>query len=719
MTNIIVNLGNIDNTVTYGNSDYAITAADGNNTLTLGSGTDTLTLGNGNNSLTLNGGVDQIVAGTGNNTITTTGTGADTVTLGSGNNTVVVGDGPDTISAGDGLNTVTTGNGNSSVTLGNGFDQVTTGNGNNEIIVGNGAADTITVGTGSNTIAVGSGSADVIHTGGGRNTVTLSAAAASGDTIMGGLTTLDGSGNTLDFTTAGIINASSVSGFQTYQLSNGGSSSLTLTDANFARLPGGSVTVQGGNTGATIDASGLSAAHSVIIHAGSGTDILTGGAGNDTFYGASGTATVNGGAGINTMIFSGPRSSYSVTLGVGGVVNVVGPNTADSLTNIQNIRFTENAPTALALAPSSDSGISQSDDITNVTQPIVTGVGNNGDTVTLYDGTAAIGTGTVSGGVWSIAATVKLNEGLNAITATQVNTLGDVVSNASAVLNVTLDTIPPAVTAVLAANPLDSNSGGMVFSQVMVGNGDPNATVTIADAGTTVATTQASSAGTWSFDPSTLPQGTHSLVASETDLAGNTGSTFALTTPNLRFGGMDMTTSTSGSLAGSDYTGPVGYLQAEYAYTGSDNVVISARVANVFIYGGSGEEALVAKAGSNVLAGGSGSNWLVGASGTDGGTDTFFVDGRGGQATWDTLLNFHTGDSLTLWGFNAAAGSTSWAANQGATGYQGATLHVDFNNGTGASALVTLAGVSGSSAHFATTTGASNGIDFLMVTRTA
>ena len=54
--------------------------------------------------------------------------------------------------------------------------------------------------------------------------------------------------------------------------------------------------------------------------------------------------------------------------------------------------------------------------------------------------------------------------------------------------------------------------------------------------------------------------------------------------------------------------------------------------------------------GSNVLEGGSSSNWLVGASGADGGNDTFFVDNRGGQCTWDTLLNFHTGDSLTLLG---------------------------------------------------------------------
>jgi hypothetical protein len=33
--------------------------------------------------------------------------------------------------------------------------------------------------------------------------------------------------------------------------------------------------------------------------------------------------------------------------------------------------------------------------------------------------------------------------------------------------------------------------------------------------------------------------------------------------------------------------------------------------------------------------------YRFGASGADGGTDTFFADGRAGQSTWDTLLNFH------------------------------------------------------------------------------
>ena len=153
----------------------------------------------------------------------------------------------------------------------------------------------------------------------------------------------------------------------------------------------------------------------------------------------------------------------------------------------------------------------------------------------------------------------------------------------------------------------------------------------------------------------------------ETNAAGTTGAAapVSLTVPDSRFTIADLPASTSAAVIGSDYSGHVSYLQAQYGYSGADNVVLGAKVANVFLYGGSGEDALAAKAGSNVLDGGSGSNWLVGASGADGGKDTFFVDGGNGQSTWDTLLNFHAGDMLTLWGYNGASGSLSWSTTWG------------------------------------------------------
>ncbi len=125
-----------------------------------------------------------------------------------------------------------------------------------------------------------------------------------------------------------------------------------------------------------------------------------------------------------------------------------------------------------------------------------------------------------------------------------------------------------------------------------------------------------------------------------------------------------------------------------------------------------------ATSGSNVLDGGTGSNFLVGASGTDGGTDTFFIDARGSNTTWSTLTNFHPGDAVTLWGFVGGTSTLSWAASDGAAGYQGATIHSETAGaGTGVNGSVTFAGVSLADAQskFTTSTGSVAGNPYLYV----
>jgi Ca2+-binding RTX toxin-like protein len=106
-----------------------------------------------------------------------------------------------------------------------------------------------------------------------------------------------------------------------------------------------------------------------------------------------------------------------------------------------------------------------------------------------------------------------------------------------------------------------------------------------------------------------------------------------------------------------------------------------------------GDDALQVVGGSNVLDGGPGSNFLVGAPGTDGGIDTFFTDARGGEVTWSTIINFHTGDYATLWGFDPSVTTWHWEGISGAAGFTGATLRADVH-GTGViDASMTFAGV--------------------------
>ena len=100
-------------------------------------------------------------------------------------------------------------------------------------------------------------------------------------------------------------------------------------------------------------------------------------------------------------------------------------------------------------------------------------------------------------------------------------------------------------------------------------------------------------------------------------------------------------------------------------------------------------------AGTNVLDGGGGSNFLVGSTGADGGTDTFFVDCRAGVETWSTIVNFHPGDSATIFGFHDGISTRPYTAVDGAGGYQGVTIHSEIDGpGTGILGSMTFAGVS-------------------------
>jgi hypothetical protein len=113
----------------------------------------------------------------------------------------------------------------------------------------------------------------------------------------------------IEFVAAGAANLANVSGFATIALANGVGHSLTLSDANFAGVAGGTITVFGGNRGNTIDGSRLtSAGETLVIEAGAGTDILKGGLGNDIFVFAAAdllrTDKVTGGGGNNELLLT-------------------------------------------------------------------------------------------------------------------------------------------------------------------------------------------------------------------------------------------------------------------------------------------------------------------------------------------------------------------------------------------------------------------------------
>lgn len=168
-----------------------------------------------------------------------------------------------------------------------------------------------------------------------------------------------------------------------------------------------------------------------------------------------------------------------------------------------------------------------------------------------------------------------------------------------------------------------------------------------------------------------------------------------LPTSPAAFSITDTTVNTSEAAAGETYSGLVTSLRQQFIWSNPDGVAIASNVPDVFLHGGSGDDALTVTAGTNVVDGGGGSNFLVGADGSDGGTDTFFVDGRGGATTWSTVVNFHHGDNLTIWGFVPGVSTMPWTASDGAEGYKGATIHSELAGpGTGINDSATLAGMS-------------------------
>ncbi|SFN97295.1 type I secretion C-terminal target domain (VC_A0849 subclass), partial [Bradyrhizobium sp. Rc3b] len=162
------------------------------------------------------------------------------------------------------------------------------------------------------------------------------------------------------------------------------------------------------------------------------------------------------------------------------------------------------------------------------------GVADAGATVTILDGTTTIGTAIVQGnGTWST--TVTLNQGGNSLTARVSDAAGNTATSGAVVY--TLSTTGPTVTEALVSDTGTSATDHITANPALSGTGLANTVVHLTIDGvlsTATATTDAQ--GAWSFTPSGLADGLHTIVASQTDTFGNTGSaslsfTFDTTAP--------------------------------------------------------------------------------------------------------------------------------------------------------------------------------------------
>ncbi len=106
------------------------------------------------------------------------------------------------------------------------------------------------------------------------------------------------------------------------------------------------------------------------------------------------------------------------------------------------------------------------------------------------------------------------------VSYTITDQLNDV--TASGPVSVTLDTVPPAV-AIANGGGLTNAASQTISGTVTATEAAPGATVTLYDNGSEITTAPVAANGTWSAQVTLSGDGTHAIVATDTDAAGNTG----------------------------------------------------------------------------------------------------------------------------------------------------------------------------------------------------
>jgi CSLREA domain-containing protein len=171
-------------------------------------------------------------------------------------------------------------------------------------------------------------------------------------------------------------------------------------------------------------------------------------------------------------------------------------------------------PAAPALAPGSDSGLSDSDGITNVAVPVFTGSCLDGDSMQLVASAAPLGSpATCSGGAYSIG--VALAEGSYSISVTESS--AGYTGAASATITIVIDRTAP------LAPTITGPVGTVGATTPITGTAaETTGLITVSEGATVVCTTLGPFAsGNWACTPGFDSQGTHVLAATQTDIAGN------------------------------------------------------------------------------------------------------------------------------------------------------------------------------------------------------
>ena len=271
----------------------------------------------------------------------------------------------------------------------------------------------------------------------------------------------------------------------------------------------------------------------------------------------------------------------------------------------------------------------------------------------------------------------------------------------------------PTVTETLAHDTGSSSTDKITSNDTLSGSADPNAVLHFTVDGAAIASTAtANASGVWTFTPGGLADGSHTVIASETNAAGNTGSTsltFTLDTQPpvvainnlyLSNGAATVTGTASeandkisvydgSTLLGTTTTGSNGtwsfttggLSNAVHTYTVTEtDTAGNVGDSNEAVLGSTGANALVATSSNAIIMGDGGNDTFTSGGGSDimiagtSGRDTFIFKAIANStpASPDVLVNFnHVNDTIeftAISGINTSHGSALFQGQLGGAG---------------------------------------------------
>ncbi|MFO1006751.1 MAG: Ig-like domain-containing protein [Planctomycetaceae bacterium] len=270
----------------------------------------------------------------------------------------------------------------------------------------------------------------------------------------------------------------------------------------------------------------------------------------------SGTASTSDYATVLDGILFSSSSGVNTDRTISFVVND-GAN-ASNIDNVTIAYTTDTTPPGqpTITAISNDTGASSSDGITSDNTLVITGTGEANSTIAIFFNGVLQGTTTADGsGNWSFDHTATtLPDGPYTLTVQSTDAAGNA-SVLSAPYDILIDTNSgigplsqvPAISSI-STDTGSSSTDGITSDNTLIfqGTGQPDSSIELFLNGNSIGSVNVDSSGAWSYDYSAIviPDGTYSLIATQTDLAGNITSSpaFSLTIATSAPAGPTVTT---------------------------------------------------------------------------------------------------------------------------------------------------------------------------------